>query len=161
MGNTIRFLLATFLVSIPATAALADDDALAEAPQRVGEVTRYEPPAPETLDVTNVEALRDADRDDLDAKQLAVLQAEVDRLNMMEERALSDGEMSERDAARLYRATVRSCDKIMDPRKSRTAAVRTGPSKGSVSGNAYLPSEHTDDGAAAPQRGKRVLRPRD
>lgn len=160
MGTTIRLLLATILVSIPASAAFADDDALTEAPQRRGEVTRYEPPAPETLDTANVDALRDADREDLDDKQLALLQAEVDRLNMMEERALSDGEMSERDAARLFRATVRSCDKIMDPRKSRAAAIRTGPSKGSVSGNAYLPSEHTDDDAVAPTRGKRVLRPR-
>lgn len=160
MGISTRLLLAAILVSIPAGAALADDDALAEAPERRGQVTRYEPPAPEDMDTASVDALRDADRDDLDSKQLAVLQSEVDRLNMMEAKAMSDGEMSDRDAARLYRSAVRSCDKIMDPGKSRQSATRTGPSRGSVQGNAYLPSEHTDDDVPAPTRGKRTLRPR-
>jgi len=151
-------LIIAVLVALPATSALAAKRGRPVATNADGVATAATraPVAPEDIDTTAVEMLRDAEREDLSLVQLVALQQEVNRLHMMEGKAESDGTLSDRDAARLYRSAVRSCEKIMRPEQVRRPSIRLGEAVNSE-GTIYLPSQAAE-GEVAPVRGKRHLR---
>jgi hypothetical protein len=153
-----RTLILVVLVALPATSAWAGKRGRPVVVDADGVATTATPAvvAPVDLDTTAVDMLRDADREDLSLRQLATLQREVSRLNMMEGKAESDGVLSQRDASRLYRSGVRSCEKIMMEDSYRQTSTRLGASSSS-SGVIFLPSQAAE-GEQAPVRGRRHLR---
>ena len=129
MSHLTRFLIVLIAVAIPVTSASAakygrprtSDDATART-QRTAAPNR----GTQALDTPAVEALRNADREDLNLRQMATLASEVDRLRQMENKAQSDGELSTRDAEKLYETAVRSCQKVMTPTSDGTAESTRG-----------------------------------
>ncbi len=82
------------------------------------------------LDMTAVEMLEDASADDLTTAQLGALAREVQRMDVMRAKLESDGSFSDRDAEKLYRSTVRSCQKVMTPTEVRAAVGAASVNRG-------------------------------
>jgi len=128
MSHLTRFLIVLIAVAIPVTSASAakygrprtSDDATART-QRTAAPNRGD----KVLDTSAVEALRNAEREDLNLRQMATLASEVDRLRQMENKAEADVLIATPDAEKLYETAVRSCEKVMTPTdRGRTEANR-------------------------------------
>lgn len=123
MSAITRWFLVLTMVTLPATGALAagkysrsTTEAGVAAPR--GERVAVVPAArqaPSELDMSAVRMLEEASADDLTRGQMAALAREVDRLKVVRAKLESDGSLSDRDAEKLYRSTVKSCQKVMTP----------------------------------------------
>lgn len=132
MSTLARFLVVLIAVAIPVTSASAAKYGRPRVPMgATTEATATPNRSAEPLDLTAVEMLRTADREDLDERQMKQLESEVGRLHMLQGKAESDGDLSSRDVQRLYESAVRSCQKIMTPgevkRRTKGSSVNTGP----------------------------------
>ncbi len=123
MQSISKMFLVLALLTLPATSALAagkysrsTTQAGVAAPR--GERVAVIPAArqsPAELDTTAVEMLENATADDLTPAQMSALAREVNRLKAVRAKLESDGSLSDRDAEKLYRSTVKSCQKVMTP----------------------------------------------
>ncbi|MDP7114982.1 MAG: hypothetical protein QGH45_23610 [Myxococcota bacterium] len=123
MSAITRWFLVLTVVTLPATGALAagkltrsttEAGVAAARGVRVAVIPAARR-APAELDMTAVQLLEEADADDLTRGQMAALAREVDRLKVVRAKLESDGSLSDRDAEKLYRSTVKSCQKVMTP----------------------------------------------
>lgn len=87
---------------------------------------------PAELDMTAVTMLEEASSDDLTTAQLSALAREVQRLKVVRAKLESDGALSDRDAEKLYRSTVKSCQKVMTPNDVRAAVGTASVNRGSA-----------------------------
>ncbi len=127
MSTLTRALIVLIAVAIPVTTASAGKYGRPRVDPGATTVATAPPNrTPAVIDETAVEMLRNADREDLSEGQMKLLEKEVVRLNQLEAKSGSDGEISDRDAQRLYESAVLSCQKIMTPGEVR----RTGRSVG-------------------------------
>ncbi len=126
MSAMSRAILVLSILLLPATGAWAagkysrTTEAGVSAPR--GERVTVNPaarPSPAELDTTAVTLLEEASADDLTPAQMSALAREVQRLKVVRAKLESDGSFSDRDAEKLYRSTVKSCQKVMTPNSVR------------------------------------------
>jgi hypothetical protein len=137
MSSITRWFLVLTVLMLPATGALAagkysrSTEAGVAGPrgERVAVIPAVRQ-SPAELDMTAVAMLEDATADDLTSAQMGALAREVQRLKAVRAKLESDGALSDHDAEKLYRSTVKSCQKVMTPNDVRAAVGAASVNRG-------------------------------